>query len=398
MDIEKIIFYIVLASIIPIIANIFNPGIVGIPQLIAQILIIYFLYNLYGTKQFEILDGKLVFKLWLVILFFGVIRAFFTNYSSYEGIRDSLLALLNIATVYCAYLGGLQNTKTYLKAFLIILLPCAIISSLKWDAYGLTDVAHILYPISLLLLLMPYVTKKLKIILIAIALFSFFYDVSVRSNILLLGFSFILLVLYLVSKNNYQIRFRKVTWIGCFILPIVFLFLGVSGKYNFFAKLMSSKITISGGGKNRTYLVDSRTVVYKDVFRSLDSAESWIIGKSPVSKIKTQMNLSNKKEGRGRTESGFLNILYFYGLIGVLCYMCLSMYASYLAVFRTNNKLVTLVGLYVAFKFLFIFIEEPSITMTTYFAIGLCLNPEFRNMEEEEVKEIFGGAQQMSLS
>lgn len=149
MDIEKIIFYIVLASIIPIIANIFNPGIVGTPQLIAQILIIYFLYNLYGTKQFEILDGKLVFKLWLVILFFGVIRAFFTNYSSYEGIRDSLLALLNIATVYCAYLGGLQNTKTYLKAFLIILLPCAIISSLKWDAYGFTDVAHILYPISL---------------------------------------------------------------------------------------------------------------------------------------------------------------------------------------------------------------------------------------------------------
>ena len=383
----KIVFYIVLASVIPTIANIFNPGTVGIPQLIAQIVIAYLLYNLYGTRQYELLDGGFIFKSWLIILFFGAVRAFLINYSSYAGIRDSLLALLNIATAFCAYLGGLENTKTYLKAFLIIILPCAIISSLKWDAYGLTDVAHILYPISLLLLLTPYVSKKWRITMIAIALFSFFHDVSVRSNVLLLSFSAVLLILYLISKYNYQIRFRKITWIACFILPALFLFLGISGRYNFFAELMSTNINISSGSKDRAYMVDSRTAVYEDVFRSFDDAGSLILGNSPVSKIKTQMNIQDQEKGRNRTESGFLNILYYYGVIGILCYMCLSMYASHLAVFRSNNRLATLIGLYVAFKFLFIFIEEPSITMTTYFAIGLCLNPEFRNMEEEEVKQ-----------
>ena len=387
----KIVFYIVLASVIPTIANIFNPGTVGIPQLIAQIVIAYLLYNLYGTRQYELLDGGFIFKSWLIILFFGAVRAFLINYSSYAGIRDSLLALLNIATAFCAYLGGLENTKTYLKAFLIIILPCAIISSLKWDAYGLTDVAHILYPISLLLLLTPYVSKKWRITMIAIALFSFFHDVSVRSNVLLLSFSAVLLILYLISKYNYQIRFRKITWIACFILPALFLFLGISGRYNFFAELMSTNINISSGSKDRAYMVDSRTAVYEDVFRSFDDAGSLILGNSPVSKIKTQMNIQDQEKGRNRTESGFLNILYYYGVIGVLFYMCLSMYASHLAVFRSNNRLATLIGLYVAFKFLFIFIEEPSITMTTYFAIGLCLNPEFRNMEEEEVKQILQG-------
>lgn len=387
----KIVFYIVLASVIPTIANIFNPGTVGIPQLIAQIVIAYLLYNLYGTRQYELLDGGFIFKSWLIILFFGAVRAFLINYSSYAGIRDSLLALLNIATAFCAYLGGLENTKTYLKAFLIIILPCAIISSLKWDAYGLTDVAHILYPISLLLLLTPYVSKKWRITMIAIALFSFFHDVSVRSNVLLLSFSAVLLILYLISKYNYQIRFRKITWIACFILPALFLFLGISGRYNFFAELMSTNINISSGSKDRAYMVDSRTAVYEDVFRSFDDAGSLILGNSPVSKIKTQMNIQDQEKGRNRTESGFLNILYYYGVIGILCYMCLSMYASHLAVFRSNNRLATLIGLYVAFKFLFIFIEEPSITMTTYFAIGLCLNPEFRNMEEEEVKQILQG-------
>lgn len=387
----KIVFYIVLASVIPTIANIFNPGTVGIPQLIAQIVIAYLLYNLYGTRQYELLDGGFIFKSWLIILFFGAVRAFLINYSSYAGIRDSLLALLNIATAFCAYLGGLENTKTYLKAFLIIILPCAIISSLKWDAYGLTDVAHILYPISLLLLLTPYVSKKWRITMIAIALFSFFHDVSVRSNVLLLSFSAVLLILYFISKYNYQIRFRKITWIACFILPALFLFLGISGRYNFFTELMSTNINISSGSKDRAYMVDSRTAVYEDVFRSFDDAGSLILGNSPVSKIKTQMNIQDQEKGRNRTESGFLNILYYYGVIGILCYMCLSMYASHLAVFRSNNRLATLIGLYVAFKFLFIFIEEPSITMTTYFAIGLCLNPEFRNMEEEEVKQILQG-------
>lgn len=388
---KKIVFYIVLVSAIPTIANIFNPGIVGIPQLISQILITYFLYNLYATKQYELLDGKRILKLWLIILFIGVVRAFFFNYSSYEGIRDSLLALLNIATVYCVFLGGLQNTKVYMKAFLIIMLPCAIISSYKWDAYGFTDVAHILYPISLFLLLTPYVSKIWRIFLIAVALFSFFHDISVRSNVLLLSLSVILILLYFISKYNYQIKFRKITWFASFILPIIFLFLGISGRYNFFAELMSSGVNISGGSKNRAYMVDSRTIVYEDVFHSFKGAESLLFGNSPVTKIKTRMNIMERKEGRNRTESGFLNILYFYGIVGILCYMCLSIYASYLAISHSNNKLATLVGLYVAFKFIFIFIEEPSITMTTYFAIGLCLNPMFRNAEEDEVKQILRG-------
>ncbi len=387
----KIVFLIVLASVIPTIANIFNPGTVGIPQLIAQIIITYLLFNLYDTKQYERLDGKLLLSLWFIILFIGALRAFLNNYSSYSGIRDSLLALLNIATVYCVFLGGLQNTKVYMKAFLIIMLPCAIISSYKWDAYGFTDVAHILYPISLFLLLTPYVSKIWRIFLIAVALFSFFHDISVRSNVLLLSLSVILILLYFISKYNYQIKFRKITWFASFILPIIFLFLGISGRYNFFAELMSSGVNISGGSKNRAYMVDSRTIVYEDVFHSFKGAESLLFGNSPVTKIKTRMNIMERKEGRNRTESGFLNILYFYGIVGILCYMCLSIYASYLAISHSNNKLATLVGLYVAFKFIFIFIEEPSITMTTYFAIGLCLNPMFRNAEEDEVKQILRG-------
>lgn len=393
MSSEKIIFFIVFASAIPIITNILVPGMVGIPSLIAKLMIAYFLYYFYGTSQYDSLDGKNVLGIWIFILLIGIFRAFIFNYSSYDGIRDSILALLNLAIVYCVYLGSFKNIIYYLRAFVVIMLPCAIFSDIIWKGYGLTDVAHILYPISMFLLLVPYMNKKWKMILIVIALYSIFHDISVRANILLLGFSFILLILFACSKRHYSIRLKKTIWVGCLTLPIIFLFLGISGRYNIFTELMSSPIQISGGTKDRSYFVDSRTIVYVDVFNSIDNTESLIFGKSPVSKIKTHMALrdSSYREGRNSTESGFLNILYFYGIIGVICFWCLVAYSSYKAIFCSNNKLAILLGLFVSFKFLFFFIEEPSFSMVTYFAIGLCLNPAFREMVDENIKESFSG-------
>lgn len=391
MSSKRIIFIIVLASAIPVIANILNPGKVGIAMLIERIVIAYLLYYLYGSAQYEKLDGRRILKVWILILFVGAIRAFIFNYSSFDGLRDSILAFLNIATVYCVYLGSIENAKYYLKSFVVIMIPCALISDLYWNSYGTTDVAHILYPVSLFLLLIPYLSTKWKIFIILIVIYSIFHDISVRSNILLLGFSFILLLLFILNRYNNTIRFKKIMWISCFIFPIIFLFLGISGRYNIFTELMSSNIQIEGGSKDRTYFVDSRTVVYADVFSSIEDVGSLIYGNSPVSKIKTHMALrySSYKNGRNSTESGFLNILYFYGILGVVCFLCLALYSSYLSVFHSNNKLAILLGLYVSFKFLFIFIEEAHISMITYFAIGLCLNPDFRKMFDEDIKSVF---------
>lgn len=392
MKIERIILYTVLALAIPIISNIIKPGNVGVPLLISGIILLYLAYCLYMSKQYEDLNGKILLKVWMGILFLGSLRALALNYTSFNGVRDSLLSFLNISIVLCVFIGNIWNLKTYLKSFLIIMIPCAVFSALSWKSYGLTDVAHILYPISLFLLLLPYVTRKMKMLILAIAIISFFYDVSIRSNIFLLGGTLVFVFIYYISEKHTTLRYRRLVWLTFLILPFTLLFLGILGKYNIFKELMSSDIQIEvSGSKNRNnYLTDSRTMVYVDVLNSINGIDGWLLGYSPVSKIKTEMSKNNSdyKMGRNSTECGFLNILYYYGVIGILCFLFIIIYSSYLGLFKSNNKLVMMIGLYVAFKFFFMFLEEPNISMPTYFAIGVCLNSNFREMSDEQIVDI----------
>lgn len=393
MKTERIILYMVLALGIPIIANIISPGAVGMPKLISGLILAYLAYCLYMSHQYEDLNGIIYIKVWIWILVIGSIRAFFLNYSSFTGLRDSLLSLLNICLLLSIFLGSACNLKKYLSCFQIVMIPCAFFSALYWTSYGTSDVAHILYPISLFILLLPYVGKRQKMIIVAIAIFSIFYDVSIRSNILLLFGSFLLLIVYYFSRYDIMLKGRTLIFSIFLALPLTLFFLGVTGKYNVFKELMSSDIQIEvSGSKNRdNYLTDSRTMVYFDVLTSMDGIKGWLLGYSPVSKIKTQMAKSNSayKKGRASTECGFLNTLFRYGLLGVFCLFSLIAYSSYLGLFASNNKLAMVIGAFVAYKFFFLFIEEPDISMTTYFAIGLCLNPDFRGMSEEQLKEIF---------
>lgn len=389
MKIERIILYTILALAIPIIFNIIKPGHVGVPLFISGLILLYLAYCLYMSKQYEVLNGKTLLKVWMSILFFGSLRALVLNYTSFNGLRDSLLSFLNISIILCVFIGNIWNLKTYLKYFLIIMIPCAAFSALSWRGYGLTDVAHILYPISLFLLILPYVTKKTKILILTVAIISLFYDISVRSNVFLLGGTLVFLCIYYISKNSVVLKYRRLIWSIFLILPLVLLLLGVLGKYNIFKEIMSSDIHIEvSGSKNRSnYLTDSRTMVYVDVLNSIDGIDGWLLGYSPVSKIKTGMSKNNSdyKMGRNSTECGFLNILYYYGFIGIICFLVIIIYSSYLGLFKSNNKLVMMIGLYVAFKFFFMFLEEPSISMTTYFAIGLCLNSSFREMSDQQI-------------
>ena len=86
-----------------------------------------------------------------------------------------------------------------------------------------------------------------------------------------------------------------------------------------------------------------------------------------------------------------LNYIQYGGMLGLLIYGLLLIVASYKAVFKSNNKLMVLVGLYVAFKFLFSFIEDrvgfqPN-TFYLFLAVGMCYNVSLREMDDEEMRE-----------
>ena len=95
--------------------------------------------------------------------------------------------------------------------------------------------------------------------------------------------------------------------------------------------------------------------------------------------------------GRSGTESGMLNYIQYGGLIGFFIYGLLLIVGSYRAVFKSNNRLMVLIGLYIAFKFLFSFVEDrvgfQPHTFYLFLTIGMCYNVKLREMDDDEITE-----------
>ena len=86
-----------------------------------------------------------------------------------------------------------------------------------------------------------------------------------------------------------------------------------------------------------------------------------------------------------------LNYIQYGGLIGFILYGLLLVIASYKATFLSNNSFMTSLGLFVAFKFLYSFIEDQIMfnahSFYIFLWVGMCYNKTFREMTNEQIKE-----------
>lgn len=66
--------------------------------------------------------------------------------------------------------------------------------------------------------------------------------------------------------------------------------------------------------------------------------------------------------------------------------------ASYLAVYKSNNWLMVMIGIWVSFKGFYSFIEDTTVFSVSiifiFIPIGMCFNKDLRNMNEDEIKSL----------
>jgi hypothetical protein len=203
---------------------------------------------------------------------------------------------------------------------------------------------------------------------------------------------------------------RKKKWIFAAIktlrfvllsLPPVFLILGLSGIFNVFLIGESlSWVVVDEKKESQDLLIDSRTAIYNDVFGELERQDSFLFGLGASGKTKTSLtDISYAdfdviyKEGRRGTESGMLNYIQWGGIIGGLLYFLLFIKASYLGVYKSKNWFCIMIGLWVAFKGMFSFIEDRNFfsisTIFIFLAISVCMNKKIRSLRDNEIKLIF---------
>lgn len=267
-----------------------------------------------------------------------------------------------------------------------VLIPLAFVSSI--ELYS-----RIMIPVGLFIVFLPFLKYRWKLLVIIVAATSILIVIEFRSNIIKIAFSVGLIFIYYLRNFVPRITLRLLR-IFLFALPIVLLALAVSGEFNIFSDIRDQEgyTTVNSSGEAQNMMADTRSGLYRDVLATMDQSGNWLMGEGAGGRYQTE-RFDYLGDGRGRygSEVGILNILLYHGLIGVSIYFLLLFTVSYYAIRRSNNTLAQLLGLYIAFRWTYAFVEEfTTYDLNFYFfwiIVGLVSSTRFREMTNDDIKQ-----------
>lgn len=362
----------------------------------ALILLIFYFSTRFFFDRKNAQDLRIVgiYLIWNIIC---IVRGIFVAeiYWDWRGLLTNATALLLPIAAYMA--TNKLVVQSQLFFYMRYVLPLFIIFyfAIWTNTYG-----FFLVPISFLLLFLPALTTRQKVILIVITLVVFLSDLGARSNILKFGTPLLLLVIYYMRKDIHTKVLNNVRLVFL-ITPLVLFLLGVSGIFNVFKMEEYLKKDITTIGTNTrgdqaeiSLTIDTRTFIYDEVITSAIKNKYWLLGRTPARGNESETfgwmlyEITGRDE-RMSNEVGIANVFTWTGIIGVILYMMIFVKASYLAINRSNSTYAKILGVYVAFRWLLAWIEDMNNFTLNYLMIwimiGLCVSHSFREMTDEEV-------------
>lgn len=350
----------------------------------------------YDTKNEENLGYIKRYLLWNILCI--VIGMFIAQtYWDWKALFSNGFSLLLPIVVYIA--TNTYVTQSLMSYYIKYILPLFVVFAflISPNIY-----AFYLIPISFLMLFFPVLTTQWKIILLSITFLLLTIDLSARSSVIKFGVPVILLSFYYFRKF-FSVKIFEIIRISLIIAPIFFFILGVVGIFNIFQmdNYIKGDFTIkenssSGVVINESSLKDdTRTMLYVDVLNTSLKYNSWLIGRSPARGNESDdfgsvlKSITGKAE-RQSNEVAILNIFTWTGIVGVILYFLIFFKATYLAVNRSKNIFSKMLGIYVAFRCAYAWVEDVndfSLNMLIlWLMIGLCFSVSFRNMNNNEVR------------
>ena len=334
-----------------------------------------------------------ILLLWYV---FSIIRGVFIadDYWTAKVLVHNTFGLLLPVAAYT--LTNLKVLKSLFRVCLLYVLPLFFIFILiiPRDTYG-----SYLILVSILFLFFPVLSKRIKWVVGVFVLIALTADISARGKTLAFAIPFLLVVGYYYRQFIPKILWEWIRKI-LMIAPIVLFTLAVSGVFNVF-KLgdyiegdYTTQIIKKGKEEEKNLLVDTRTFLYQDALLSALSNNYWLLGRTPARGYDTlvwesQSDISGKNERFG-SEVGLLNVFTWTGIIGVILYFLVFYRATYLAVNRSNNIFSKMIGIFLAFHWLWSWVTVHSAFDLSYLSIwilvALGFSETFRSLSNNEVK------------
>ena len=382
-----------------------KPGVPGVSSLnntaiwwVASALILFaFFMSRYYFFDRRNEDNMLLIWIYLLWNVMCIVRGMFVAeiYWDWKGLIGNTMALLMPIIIFSATNKILVQSLLafYVKYALPLFLLFALI--IRTDAFG-----FYLIPISFLLFFLPSLTKRQKVLLLSVTVIVLVADLGARSNVIKFGIPFLILLVY-YFRNKISTRILESARIVLFIVPFLLLGLGVSGVFNVFKmdEYLKGDFTSMGvdGEGNRVeqdITVDTRTFLYEEVLGSAVNNNYWLLGRTPArgNDSDTFGVLAAELTGRYErlsNEIGLANVFTWTGVVGVMLYFMIFFRASFLAVNKSRNIYAKMLGIYIAFRWLYSWVEDINNFTLNYFMLmvmlGLCFSYSFRNMTDHEV-------------
>jgi hypothetical protein len=283
--------------------------------------------------------------------------------------------------------AALKFSLTYLFVFGFLAIPVAFVTNHQLYA-------RLMIPASFFIVMIPYLKSRDRLLVVVVAITSVLVAVDFRTNLIKVVTSFLILSTWYFRKVI-PLFWLKILHFTLFFLPLVLLFLAISGQYNVFTAASKNegfvvKANKGNIGDDESLTADTRTFLYIEVFKSLNARSGWFFGEGAVGKYKTESfdNLVTGNERFG-SEVGFLNTLLYSGIFGVTLYALLLFIVSHNAIYYSNNWLSKMLGLIIISRWVLFFLEEfTQFDLNFYFLwiiIGLVSSKQFRAISDEHV-------------
>lgn len=244
--------------------------------------------------------------------------------------------------------------------------------------------------------LIYYFSKKYKWIIIIFVIYSLTISFEARAWVLRTVFGLCIGLYYLFSRKYHQkfIHIYKPIFFLLLFLSLTFSYLGYKGVFNVF----NMKDYLESYNIRKENTVDTRSFLYVLVQNKLEKDDSVIngvgIGVSYWDEFQADTGIYEiDTMGRTSTESGLLNMYLWGGLLGAFLFSMLFWTSAYYGIFKSRNNICKLIGLYIMFRWVISFVDEPNTWVCSnimmYLFMGFCLNKRIRNMNDFNLKEYF---------
>jgi len=338
----------------------------------------------------------LIYTIWMII---GVIRGIYTvdNYWEVKFFTSNIICLS-----LPLFILIFRNPEFTLSFYLYYnkIIPIYLIAYLTGYAYVATvhfQMGPVFYLLASFLFLIPSYKWKIATVIVLLLMAS---DVEARSQLIKACIAFGISIV--VVFDRWIPRFLiQIGAFSFYILAIVLLYLGITGKYNIFDHSDHSNTETYVNGKlveKPIGSADTRTFIYVEVLTSAVNNDYIWIGRTPArgndSPTFAPQIIADRGTGvkleRNMNEVCHPNIFTWLGLIGMILYGLLYLQSTIMGLYYSNNIYIRYLAVVVAIHWALGWIENMNnfipMNMGQWMVIGMCISPEFRRMSNDEFK------------